>query len=353
MSRNKHSCEAEPKELADGTVDYRESSFIPTVGEGVPIAKITQAVPGTPGVTVKGEQRLPKPVKGIVIRAGKGVRMLGQEEIISLMSGRPHVQKRGNRVKIDLLKQYEHDGDVNLKSGNMYFDGDIHIKGNVDDAMKVEAKEDVAIDRSVSKAAVQSGHCIEVKGNVFSSTLSSGKSNMIVSELTNTLQEIVIHLEHVQKSLHFLLNEAKIRKLEVSQTWDVFRLITGKKNAPMISEIKQFIQKTTRCHNLIDEEWSGLSMHLYKLFFTLPPYVKGGSVYAGTFIKIKEAGSESGVKTKFDIQAIGRIEFLKVHLEVSVQFGMKQLTFYHEEGPVCLFVGEDGLIKKASLTGDR
>lgn len=79
--------------------------------------------------------------------------------------------------------------------------------------------------------------------------------------------------------------------------------------------------------------------------------VKGGSVQAKTMIKVKEAGSESGVKTTFCIDEEGRVEFLKVYPEVTVQFGQKQYTFFREEGPVCLFVNENGSIqKKAGLS---
>ncbi|OLN21579.1 hypothetical protein BTO30_13925 [Domibacillus antri] len=260
-----------PKVTENGKVDYRETGFIPSVEEGVLIAHIKPAQQGKPGISVTGYELKPKPAKDVIVRTGKGVRMLGGEEIISLTSGRPHVERSGNLVKIHLLKQYEHEGDVSLKSGNIYFDGDVQIKGNVKDLMKVEAKGDITITGSISKASIQSGSCIEMKGNVFSSTLSTGKSSIVISELTAQLSGIIVHLELVSKSLNFLLNDEKVRQLSIGQTWGAFRLIVGKKNALMMDELKSFIHKTARYHSLIDEEWSNLSTHLYKLFFTLPP----------------------------------------------------------------------------------
>lgn len=279
------SFQSQLKEQPDGKVDYRESGFIPSVEEGTVIAKTSPPLPGTPGKTIKGEPILPKPVKKVIVRIGKGVEMVGENEITALMAGRPYVERRGHTVKIHLLKQYEHHGNVDLKSGNMYFDGDLVVQGSVEELMKVECKGSALIGGTVSGAAVQAGRSIQLKGNVFSSTISSGKTNMMVQEFSQNLLEITEYLMQLEKSLVFLLNEKKVKELSVSQTWAVFRLVAGRKNAPMMEETKQFIQKTARYHTLLDEEWEKLAMRLYKLFLTLPPQSKNVVDYLRETIK--------------------------------------------------------------------
>ncbi|OMP66916.1 FapA family protein [Domibacillus epiphyticus] len=259
-----------PRKKEDGKVDYRETGFIPSVEEGALIARIIQAQKGKSGFSVTGREVKPNPVKDVVVRLGQGVKLVGGAQIISAISGRPHVEKRGSILNIALLKEYNHDGDVNLKSGNIYFDGDVCIKGNVAELMKVEAKGEIFINGSTEKASIQSGSCIELIGNVFSSSITAGKTNLVILELTEQLEGIISHLELVNKSLHFVLNDKKVRRLSAAQTWEIFRLIVGKNNPLMMDELKSFIRKTARYHKLIDNEWSDLSTRLYKLFFTLP-----------------------------------------------------------------------------------
>ncbi len=413
---------APPKLDWGGTADFREINVIPEIEEGSLIAKKNSSVPGIDGRTVTGKIVPAPPVKEVVVHCGTGV-YEQDNHFFAAFSGRLLVEKRGNKYKLDVSKQFIHPGSVNLSSGNIRFQGDVEVRGNVESAMRVEAAGNAAVHGYLSSAVVIAGKSASVQQNVFSSTISSGKMVDSVNALTQSLSGCLpVIMEFSVKIKHFLL-ELKNRGRELDAYIAVQKLI--EKNFPDLPEqIKKFAYVAAQAGQSVQKEWTELANKLYRLIvmkspqsfsfelleeavsqalflqsfyqeeeeedelFVSIPYavnsdimsnkhvyvtgqgvfnstikaggrvevagcVKGGTVCAGTLIKVKEAGSESGVKTKFQIEESGKIEFLKVYPEVTVQFGMKHLTFDQAEGPVCLFTDDEGRIKKAGLTVTR
>jgi uncharacterized protein (DUF342 family) len=64
--------------------------------------------------------------------------------------------------KIGLIKSHVHEGDVNLKSGNIYFDGPVEIKGSVDAGALVRVKGPLKVYGSITGGTVISREPIEV-----------------------------------------------------------------------------------------------------------------------------------------------------------------------------------------------
>lgn len=408
-----------PKLDWSGMADFREIQVIPEIKEGSLIARKNSPVPGRDGRTVTGRVIAAPLVKEVTVQCGAGV-YEKENQFFASFSGRLSVDKRVNKYMLDVSKLFIHRGSVDLSSGNIRFQGDIEVQGNVENAMRVEAAGDINVQGQLSGAVIIAGKSVSVRQNVFSSTISCGKMVESTSTLTNTLSGCLPSIIEFAEKLDRLLAQLKNRGQAID-THAAAQALMERNYPKLPAAIKQFAYETAQTGQSVKKEWSELANKLYRLFimksvtgiqvellkevvnqalflqsfyqteedeqelFVSIPYavnsdivsnkhiyitgqgifnstlkaggcvevsgcVKGGSVYADTFIKIKEAGSESGVKTTLGVQETGRIELSKVHPEVTVHFGMKQITFYQTEGPVSLFIGEDGRIKKTGLT---
>ncbi|NLC15859.1 MAG: DUF342 domain-containing protein [Firmicutes bacterium] len=157
-------------------VDFRSSIRIPDVKAGQTIAVKKPAKPGLPGKGVSGKTLHPKKPRDPRLRAGKGVELRQQGELIiavATTSGWPRYNESSGIVEVDEV--YYHRGDVDLSSGNLKTSGSIEVAGSVFEGMKVESEGNQIISGTVTDAELSAWGSITVRGNVFKSRLSAGK----------------------------------------------------------------------------------------------------------------------------------------------------------------------------------
>uniref|UniRef100_UPI0040566C7F DUF342 domain-containing protein n=1 Tax=Acetatifactor sp. TaxID=1872090 RepID=UPI0040566C7F len=165
--------ERKPKKLKDGSVDYQNIEWFEKVQEGWEIAFYHEAEEGTDGYTVTGE--IIKARKGFEQRAlrGKGFRVEGGKTYIATMSGM--VQLEDNEINITNHMELD---EVTMATGNVRFDGSVHIKGDVGNGTVVNASGDVVVDGNVEAATITSGGNVVLKKGMNSSgrgQISAGK----------------------------------------------------------------------------------------------------------------------------------------------------------------------------------
>lgn len=145
-----------------GTIDYRERRNFVEVNKEQLLGTWTPPVPGKPGEDVFGEPIQPLNPKKNQIIPGKNVR-LSENETKCFSNIMGHVLTVGFRVSVD--KMYRLEGDVDFKTGNIHFPGNIQIDGNVKEKFIVEAKGDIMIEGMVENAEVRAtGNIIVNKG---------------------------------------------------------------------------------------------------------------------------------------------------------------------------------------------
>ena len=185
-------------------VDFREVKSILSVEVGQIITQRIVAIPGKPGKDLFERVVHPKTVNDVVLKLGKHVEQK-DNYIIALSAGRPYIESRGKLIKIDVIKEHIHTGDVSLESGNIRFPGDLRVVGNVSDSMIVEAAGRVYIAGTVNRAVIQSSQSMKIEKNVFSSELSVGKVNHIIASLTQYLSELLTYLKHILGAIKQIL----------------------------------------------------------------------------------------------------------------------------------------------------
>ncbi|MEK3980225.1 FapA family protein [Psychrobacillus sp. FSL K6-2836] len=251
-------------------IDYREGQSILAVEVGQIIAKKILAIAGKHGSDLFGTIVPSKPVHEVVLKIGKHVEQK-DNQIVALTAGRPSIETRGKLVKIDVIKEYVHTGDVSLESGNIRFQGDIRINGNVLDSMFVEAEGRVYIKGTVNRAVIQSGHFMRVEQNVFSSELSVGKVNHIIASLTQVLSELLTYLDHILGAINQILmirqqNKPEEETMKISY---LIRLLLEKKYGDFRDLVIRFCDIIEQNEQNLDRDWKSLSVKLKEYFITV------------------------------------------------------------------------------------
>ncbi len=184
--------------LDDNQVDFRSSVRIPDVKAGQAIAVKTSAIPGIPGKGVTGKTLHPKKPRDPRLRAGKGVEMKQEGELlfaVATTSGWPRYNESSGIVEVDEV--YFHRGDVDLSSGNVRTSGSIEISGNVIEGMKVESEGNQSISGTVTDAELRAWGSITVKGNVFKSRISAGKDASWIHKWNDLLGNVEESLSRI------------------------------------------------------------------------------------------------------------------------------------------------------------
>jgi len=151
--------ERKPKVLEDGSVDYQNINWFEMVREGQKLAEYHPAEEGEDGYTVRGTE----------IKGRKGVEkriLIGQGFSLS-------EDKRTYTAAIDGMVRLEGDelrvtshlmlDEINLATGNIQFNGSIHIRGDIGYGTVVRATDDIVIDGTVEAATIESGGSVVLK----------------------------------------------------------------------------------------------------------------------------------------------------------------------------------------------
>jgi uncharacterized protein (DUF342 family) len=153
-----------PKLDENGLIDYREHGEITAVHAGAHLMRRHPATQGVDGKTVTGRM--------LPAKAGKdepfasplpGTRLDPQDPnlLLAAGSGQPVRVPNGFTVEPVLVVK-----EVNMASGNIHFDGTVHIQGDVVQGMKVQAAGDIVVAGMVDGGTLEAGGNISVGGGV-------------------------------------------------------------------------------------------------------------------------------------------------------------------------------------------
>lgn len=158
------SADRAPKLDANGLIDYREHGGIALVEPGAPLMRRSPPTPGVPGQTIRGRVLEPKPGHDQPFAEGLAGTKFADEDpnlLQAAVTGQPVRVPCGISVESVL-----HVKEVNLSSGNIYFDGTVQIDGEVTQGMKVQASGDIVVKGTVDGGILQAGGNILVSGGV-------------------------------------------------------------------------------------------------------------------------------------------------------------------------------------------
>lgn len=143
-----------PKVNEDGTVDFHQLDMISTVKAGDVVAEIIPEDKGKPGMNIYGNALPPRKVARKIFRHGRNLEISEDgNKLISLVNG--HVTLEGEKIFVST--EYGVPADVNNSTGDIDFDGDVMIPGNVLSGFKVKATGKVIVRGVVEGAEIIAG----------------------------------------------------------------------------------------------------------------------------------------------------------------------------------------------------
>lgn len=152
-----------PKIRPDGTVDYNSVEVINPVDTGELLAKIIPGKPGTAGKNVSGEAIYPKALEDISIAVGNNVE-LSEDGLEAYAACDGQAAYRGGKIWVDNV--YIVQGDVDVSTGNIAFNGDVLINGSIRTGFSVKAKGNIEINGVVEGAEIKAGKSIMIRNGI-------------------------------------------------------------------------------------------------------------------------------------------------------------------------------------------
>lgn len=198
-------------------IDYREIFKIPSVNVNTILAVYHSAIKGVDGSTVGGQVIPARQVVELNLRAGKGGALSPDgKSVTSEINGRPWAKKQGSNVTVGVDAIYHHEGDVDIKSGNLRFNGDVAVTGNITENMIADIKGNLKVFGFVSRATIKvSGH-IEIVKVITASTITAGNKTVSFSKIKNKLDEIYYEIERLDSAAQQLLGNLRQRDKNIT-----------------------------------------------------------------------------------------------------------------------------------------
>ena len=156
--------DTKPKILEDGSVDYSEYGDVPTVEEGQKVVIYHPAIPSEDGVSVRGETIIAKKGKELARLNGRGfIYDNEKKEYYAKYDGK--ITYRDDRLQIESELIIE--GDVSFTTGDVTFQNDIHVRGNVLTGVKVISERgSIIVDGYVESAVLKAKKDIVLKNGM-------------------------------------------------------------------------------------------------------------------------------------------------------------------------------------------
>ncbi len=152
-----------PTLLEDGRVDYHQMNAISNVKEGDKLATWIRLIQGKPGLKVTGKTVKPDKVTEPKFTPSKytGLSEDGHT-MYALVAG--HVYLIEDKIMVS--NTYEVSSHVDASTGDIIYDGDILVKGNVTGGFKIKATGTIVVEGMVEDAVIEADGPIVINGGV-------------------------------------------------------------------------------------------------------------------------------------------------------------------------------------------
>ncbi len=143
-------------------VDIRELQQRNIVRSGDLIGEVRYKNAAVEGMNVKGEVVTPPAGEELVVSLGEGVEMRELGRYYATIDGVPKIE--ANSVAVN--KALVHEGDVNLATGNIRFNGSVEIKGAIDSGAIVDVTGDLIVHGTIRGGHVRVGGTLDARSGI-------------------------------------------------------------------------------------------------------------------------------------------------------------------------------------------
>lgn len=192
-AENKNGKKYDDKEV----IDYKAIGSVQGVEKGQILAILHLGKNGKDGIDITGKNIVTKIARRILLGVGEGCEIEEKCRVVATTDGRP--SSRGNTFFV--YKTHKINGNVDLKTGNIQFVGDVIVSGSVHEGMKVEAGNSILVKGNVAEAKITASGDVVVKGNVIHSNVAAGKEDVLTLEYLSDLKSMKNDLVNLISSI--------------------------------------------------------------------------------------------------------------------------------------------------------
>ncbi len=245
----------------DETVDFRKRYIFTSIEAGEVLAVKHPPEIGSSGRSVTGQIIEPPTQRDAVLSAGEGAILTEDgKRVVATRSGRPTVSRNGNKVKVGVVNELVHTGDVDLSSGNISFRGDILILGNVTENMSVESSQNIRISGLVSGARINAYGSIFINGNIISSSIYAGKAPEYQEKVLPSLHTLYRGLKDLIINTRQLL---RLKGLKEELIGPIVKYLLEEKFGYLLDAAKELCERTeTTFHEM---PFEGMQEFIYRV----------------------------------------------------------------------------------------
>lgn len=260
-----------PKRNDDGSVDFHQLDMISHCHKDDLLATLNPMDLGKPGIDVSGVIIRPNKVNNRILRHGNKIYV--SEDGLRMYSGVDgHVSLIDNRVFVS--DTYEVHADVDASTGDIDYEGNVVVRGNVITGFSVKARGDVEVNGVVEGAYIEAGGQIVLKRGM------QGMNKGILRANGNIITKF---LENAEVIAGGYVSTESILHSKVSAKGDI--IVGGRRG-----------------------------------------FVTGGEIRSGTTISVKTAGSQMGTMTLLEVGIDPRVleEFRELEKRIASMLADKE-----------------------------
>ncbi len=260
-----------PKRNEDGSVDFHQLDMISACHKGDLLATLTPMDPGKPGIDVYGVIMRPNKINNRVLRHGNKI-YLSEDGLQMYSEVDGHVSLVEGRVFVS--DTYEVHADVDASTGDIEYEGNVVVRGNVITGFSVRAKGDIEVNGVVEGAYIEAGGQIVLKRGM------QGMNKGILRANGNIITKF---LENAEVIAGGYVSTESILHSKVSAKGDI--IVGGRRG-----------------------------------------FVTGGEIRSGTMISVKTAGSQMGTATLLEVGIDPRVleEFRELEKKIANMLAEKE-----------------------------
>jgi uncharacterized protein (DUF342 family) len=145
-------------------IDFRQRQEINNVSEGALLAERIDPTPHRDGVNLSGDIVKARVGRAIRLHGGKNVNLNFEEtQAFSAIDGAVKLVK--NKINVDTIITIK--GDVDFRSGNIEYNGDVIIQGDINETFVVKATGSVKVGGLVDRGEIVAGGDIAIMGGIY------------------------------------------------------------------------------------------------------------------------------------------------------------------------------------------
>ncbi|MBN2332726.1 MAG: DUF342 domain-containing protein [Deltaproteobacteria bacterium] len=177
--------------LESGKIDYRDRGAVNFYQPGAVLLKITPGKAGCKGLQVDGTVTEPEPLKHLKkITAGKNVAMETDADGCLIFKSQAAGQANLDGSQVIIENIYHLEGDVNLDTGHIKYQGPVQVSGNLDAGFSIISNNDVFIGKLID------GGSVKAKGDLVVGTGIIGNPEASLTVMGNIKSEYISGVVH-------------------------------------------------------------------------------------------------------------------------------------------------------------